>query len=182
MFVHNLNRQLSYRSVSFAKLRILLWVGQWSRATIDLKWENIICRPTILYLLSFRLFVNSESNSSSTTPSPESSGPEASLASGNTAAASSSSDSVFITANWRTSHRETWAGIFEKWQEAQERSVGTYAFPWLKIEVCPRHSWSFHTRILILHLWCPCFSCLLFVSHSCSRPLLPHYLSPLRPH
>ena len=38
--------------------------------------------------------VNSESSSSSTTPSPESLAPEASLASGNTAAASSSSDSV----------------------------------------------------------------------------------------
>ena len=40
------------------------------------------------------LSVNSGSSSSSTTPSPESLGPQASLASGNRAAASSSSDSV----------------------------------------------------------------------------------------
>ena len=45
-------------------------------------------------------------------------------ASGNSAAASSSSD---VGAKWRTSHKETWAGIFEKWQEGRKWSVGRYA-------------------------------------------------------
>ena len=52
------------------------------------KGKGVICKTGNLYLVSFR------ESTSSITPSPESLGPEASLASGNTAAASSSSDSV----------------------------------------------------------------------------------------
>ena len=71
--------------------------------------------------------VNSESSSSSTPASPESLGPEASLASGNTVAASSSSDSALGRSD-ETSHKETWAGILGKCQEGQKGSVSGYAF------------------------------------------------------
>ena len=68
------------------------WVsGQEPRLTKNGK--GIICKTDhFVPLVVPGLSVNSESSSSSTTPSPESLGPEASPASGNTAAASSSSD------------------------------------------------------------------------------------------
>ena len=59
------------------------------------------------------LSVNSESSSSSTMPPQESLGPEASPASGNRAAASSSSDSVLERSD-ETSHKETWQESLRK--------------------------------------------------------------------
>ena len=67
--------------------------GQEPRLTQSAK--SIICKiDNFVPLVVPGLSVNSESSSSSTTPSPESLGPEASPASGNKAAASSCSDSV----------------------------------------------------------------------------------------
>ena len=70
------------------------WVSsQGPRLTKNVK--NTICKTdNFVPLVVPRLSVNSDSSSSSTTPSPESLGPEVSPASGNKAAASSSSDSV----------------------------------------------------------------------------------------
>ena len=36
------------------------------------------------------------------------------------------------------------------------RSRSNFYYPWLKIKLCPRHSWSSRTRILIVCLWCRC--------------------------
>ena len=67
--------------------------GQERRLTQNGK--RIICKTdNVAPLVVPGLSVNYESSSSSTTPSPESVGPEASLASGNRAAARQSSDSV----------------------------------------------------------------------------------------
>ena len=58
--------------------RVLLWVGQRSRATIDQTWENTIWKTDIFVLLVVPgLSVNSGSNSSSTTLPQESLGPDA---------------------------------------------------------------------------------------------------------
>ena len=106
MFVHDLNQfvtvQLLEETPGVLSLRKLCkdhgypyeWFsGQEPRITknatsINCKTDNFV--PLVVPELS----VNSESSSSSTTPSPESPGREASLASGDTAAASSPSDSV----------------------------------------------------------------------------------------
>ena len=90
--------------------------------------KSIICKTdNCVPLVVLGLSVNSGSSSSSTTPSPESLGPQAPpLASGNTAAANSSSDSVLGRSD-ETSSGKLGAGILGKWQEGQEWSVSRNA-------------------------------------------------------
>ena len=75
--------------------RILQWVGQRSRATIDQKMENITCKTdNFVPLVVPGLSVNSGSSSSCTAPPQEQLGPDAHQVSGNRASSSSSSGSV----------------------------------------------------------------------------------------
>ena len=106
MLVHDLNQFVTVQL--FEETRAVLSLGklckdhryscEWvfgQEPRITQNGKSIFCKAdNFLPLVVPGLSVNSESSSSSTTPSPESLGPEASQASGNTDAASSSSDSV----------------------------------------------------------------------------------------
>ena len=106
VFVHDLNQFVTVQLLEETRAVLSLgklckdhgysheWVsGQGPRLTKNGK--NTICKTdNFVPLVVPGLSVNSDSSSSSTTPSPESMGPEASQASGNRAAGSSSSDSV----------------------------------------------------------------------------------------
>ena len=85
------------------------------------KGKSIICKTdNFLPLVVPGLSVHSESSSSSTTPSQESLGPEASLASANRAAVSSSSDSVLEPSDelaTRKLGQESWESGKQEGQE-----------------------------------------------------------------
>ena len=89
---------------------------------------NINCQTdNVVPLVVPGLSVNSESSSSSTTPSPESLAPEASPASGHTAAASSSSDSVLE----RSDELATGKLGQESWEDGKKDKKNPLAY------ICP---------------------------------------------